>query len=111
MRFAEPHHSRRGAFLFVALFSCLQITLGFFLINGNGHDSVLSDAMIHAPYYAEAEIMDENTFDPNAIEPAAGDYDVTENQATQHPEDDPDIITQKLIKSLTTLSTLDSGAL
>jgi hypothetical protein len=41
MRFANPHPPRRGAFLLIALFSCLQILFGFFLFTGNRHDSVL----------------------------------------------------------------------
>ena len=41
MRFANPHPPRRGAFLLIALFSCLQILFGFFLFTGNKSDSVL----------------------------------------------------------------------
>lgn len=60
MRFAQPHNPRRGAFLFIALFSCLQITLGFFLFTGKGQESVLPINMASAAH----EI--------NQIEPAAG---------------------------------------
>lgn len=49
MRIVTPHVSRRGAFFFIALFSCLQIFLGFFLITGNGHESVVSSDMRSPP--------------------------------------------------------------
>ena len=39
MHVSDPHLSRRGAFLLIALFSCLQILFGFFLITGNGQGS------------------------------------------------------------------------
>lgn len=108
MRFAEPHISRRGAFVFIALFSCLQITLGFFLINGNGNDSVLSNPMMIQPPYAQAEFHDMDVFDPNIIEPASGE--TSEDMSEKNLEDeDQDIITQKLIESLSTLSTLEYG--
>lgn len=104
MRFAKPHTSRRGAFLFIALFSCLQITLGFFLINGNGNDSVLSDDIYGAMSLAQSEPETATPLDLNAIEPASGDItDETINQTN----DEEDIITKKLIESLSNLSTVE----
>ena len=112
MRIAEPQISRRGAFLFVALFSCLQITLGFFLINGNGHDSVLSAQIDTPTTFAEAPTIDEMeqfTLGVSSIEPAAGfPTDASLSDALPQ-EEDQDIINQKLIEALTTLSTKDSG--
>lgn len=110
MRFAEPQISRRGAFLIVALFSCLQITLGFFLINGNGHDSVLSAQIDTPTTFAEAPTIDEMeqfALGVSSIEPAAGSpTDASLSDASPQEED---IINQKLIEALTTLSTKDSG--
>ena len=106
MRFADPQISRRGAFLFVALFSCLQITLGFFLINGNGHDSVLSKGIENQAYYAQTEFYDEGSPYLNAIEPAADKISDNNNKIDQEEQD---IITQKLIESISTLSTVDYG--
>ena len=108
MRFAEPQISRRGAFIFVALFSCLQITLGFFLINGNGNDSVLSNPIMISSPYAQAEYYDMDLFDPNIIEPASGDTS-TSTSGNDLENEDPDIITEKIIESLSTLSTLEYG--
>jgi len=66
MRIANPHPPRRGAFLLIALFSCLQILFGFFLFSGNGQDSVLpSRSSIQVASYYNGSMF-------NNIEPAAG---------------------------------------
>ncbi len=112
MRFAEPQISRRGAFLIVALFSCLQITLGFFLINGNGHDSVLSAQIDTPTTYAQASSIDEMeqfALGVSSIEPAVGSPTDASLSDAPSQEEDQDIINQKLIEALTTLSTQDSG--
>jgi len=129
MRFADPLHSRRGAFLFIALFSCLQITIGFFLINGNGRDSVLSSSSIEtaqlirseiiqgSSYIADAQTIinhgnkptiNEDTFASlaNAIEPASGGEGI-ENNNEAELENEQNIETKKLIESLSTLSTIN----
>ena len=129
MRFADPLHSRRGAFLFIALFSCLQITIGFFLINGNGRDSVLSNASIESArlirseiiqgssYIADAQTIishgddakiNEDAFASlaNAIEPASGGESRKNNNEAEF-ENEQNIETQKLIESLATLSTIN----
>ncbi len=131
MRFANPLHSRRGAFLFIALFSCLQITIGFFLINGNGRDSVLSDKNIRSAQLIRSEIIkgksyiadaktiinhsddvinDDATIDEeafaflaNSIEPA----NYNESIKNSKSENKYDIETKKLIESLATLSTIN----
>ncbi len=128
MRFADPLHSRRGAFLFIALFSCLQITIGFFLINGNGHDSVLSNGNIESARLIQSELVKGKSYisdaktimvDINndiikeseiasmvsAIEPASGIID--EDKDENDNKNEQDIITDELIKSLTSLSTLN----
>ncbi len=70
MRFANPHPPRRGAFLLIALFSCLQILFGFFLFTGNGQDSVLSSrkSIQIASYDTPIDIASKL----NAIKPALG---------------------------------------
>lgn len=40
MRIRDSISARRNTLLSIALFSCIQITLGFFLITGQGSDSV-----------------------------------------------------------------------
>ena len=47
-------------------------------------------------------------FDLNSIEPAAGEI-LDEKSEKSFEEEDPDIITQKLMESLSTLSTLEYG--
>ncbi|MCK5384876.1 MAG: hypothetical protein KAJ29_04815 [Alphaproteobacteria bacterium] len=65
MRFANPHPPRRGAFLLIALFSCLQILFGFFLFTGNGQDSVLlPHTSVQVASYEKAAYF-------NTIEPAS----------------------------------------
>lgn len=66
MRFANPHPPRRGAFLLIALFSCLQILFGFFLFTENGQDSVLPPrSSIQVASYDDASQF-------NNVEPASG---------------------------------------
>jgi hypothetical protein len=66
MRFANPHPPRRGAFLLIALFSCLQILFGFFLFTGNGQDSALPvRSSIQIASYDDPALF-------NKVEPASG---------------------------------------
>jgi|GEM_PF-2949318 len=71
MRFENPHPPRRGAFVLIALFSCLQILFGFFLFTGNGQDSALparNSSQIAS--YQVASYKDASGL--NAVEPASG---------------------------------------
>ena len=66
MRFANPHPPRRGAFILIALFSCLQITFGLFLFTRNGDDSARTS---RAPIQLAALPTDVSAL--NAIEPTS----------------------------------------
>lgn len=103
MRFAKPHISRRGAFFFIALFSCLQIILGFSLISGKGDDSaavLIEQAEFPREQVNQLADAELKFIDLNDYEPAAGG----DSSSTIDTEQD-DFITKQLIHSLTTLST------
>ncbi len=64
MRINDSNISRRGAFFFIALFSCLQIFLGFFLITGKGHDSAAALAVQQNPSDAATDPSDNSADTP-----------------------------------------------
>ncbi|PCJ97816.1 MAG: hypothetical protein COA45_09010 [Zetaproteobacteria bacterium] len=56
MRITDTISARRNTLLSFALFSCIQITLGFFLIMGKGSDGAQPSQNIKTPTFAFKQI-------------------------------------------------------
>lgn len=75
MHVTDPHIWRGGAYVFIALFSCLQILFGFFLITEDGPKPAVP--VVKMALYNDTFDIADNTDDDIAIQlnkimPAAG---------------------------------------